>query len=334
MTWLTWRQHRIEMLVMGIILLLFAAILLVNGMHIAADAQKAYNCTSSQPGVCDGAQQALSNDISQILQNLLFLLLSLALPLLAGMFIGAYAIAREFEQGTYRMIWTQGVPWYRWFLSKVGLLSCITLCAFGIWFGLLSWWALPNLRALQDDGLFAFANRFDIWGSVTIAYALFALMLGICAGAVTRRTVPAMAITLVIFIAVRILIVNFARPYYLPPKVLTTSLIMTNTPPASSQLLPANSWMISDTTIDRQGQPVPIDAVMACQQLLGPKATDAETAQYNQCIAAHGLQQRYVYQPGDRYWLFQAIESGIYLLLAALLLAFTFWWIKHRIIRV
>jgi len=67
--------------------------------------------------------------------------------------------------------------------------------------------------------------------------------------------------------------------------------------------------------------------------LLGAKATDAEMARFNQCVTEHGFQNNYIYQPGDRFWLFQAIESGIYLLLAALLLTFTFWWTKYRILR-
>lgn len=333
MTWLTWRQHRIEILIMGLVLLIIAPIFLVSGIHLAADAQKAYACTSNQPDVCAGVNQALSNDIQQIIQNPLFLILALALPLLAGMFIGAYAIGREFEQGTYRMIWTQGTPWYRWLLTKIGLLICIVLCAFGIWFGILSWWAIPNMRALLDAGNFTFTNRFDMWGPVVIAYALFALMLGICASTITRKTVPAMAITLVLFIAVRILIVNFVRPYYLPSKVFINSLLLTNNPADVGPQLPPDSWIFSDTTIDRQGQAVSQEALGVCEALLGPELTDTVMAQYNSCITEHGYVNKTVYQPGDRYWLFQAIESGIYLLISALLLALTFWWTKRRIIR-
>lgn len=333
MIWLTWRQHRIEILIMGLVLLCIAPFLLINGIHIAADAQKAYSCTGT-PTACNGAMHALSNDAQQFAENSSFFILALALPLLAGIFVGGHAIAREFEQGTYRMIWTQGTPWARWILNRIGLLCCIILCAFGLWFGLLACWAGPNLRALQDNGNFTFANIFDIWGIVPIAYALFALMLGICAGTITRKTVPAMAITLVVFVAVRILIVNFARPYYLPPVVLTTSLVITNTPPDSSQLVPPYSWVIKYTVIDRQGQTVSQDALDICNELLGSKGgTDAEQAQYNRCIIEHGFQNRSVYQPAERYWLFQAIESGIYLLLSALLLALTLWWTKHRIIR-
>jgi uncharacterized membrane protein len=331
MIWLTWRQHRIEVLIMGSILLLLTVILLVTGIHSSLDAHALSTCIKNQQADCSAVQGSMSNDINQIAENPFFTISLLALPLLTGMFIGAYAIARELEQGTYRMIWTQGLPWNRWLWRKIGLLICPVLGAFGILFGLLSWW-VSSSNALQWGGSFSFENRFDVWGGVIIAYALFALMLGIFAGTALRRTVPAMAVTLGVFIAVRILVVNFLRPYYLPPVVLTNSLLFSTTPAPAASLVPVNSWIISNTTIDRQGRPVPPDELFNCQDLLGPKANNID--QYNQCISKHGLQNRYVYQPGDRFWLFQAIESGIYLLLAALLFALTFWWIKHRIIRV
>jgi len=39
-----------------------------------------------------------------------------------------------------------------------------------------------------------------------------------------------------------------------------------------------------------------------------------------------------VYQPADRFWFLQAIESSIYLFFAVILVAMTFWWTKYRII--
>jgi hypothetical protein len=62
-----------------------------------------------------------------------------------------------------------------------------------------------------------------------------------------------------------------------------------------------------------------------------PSAQDQYQA-YLQCTKAHGLQEKYLYQPGDRFLLFQEIESGLYVLMSALLFALTFWWTKYRII--
>lgn len=331
MIWLTWRQHRIEILVMGIVLLLFATVLLATSVNIAAESQKIGLTTCmSHHAVCLEAQGTLENYVNALTGGSAFyftcIVLPLILPVLAGMFIGAHAIARELEQGTYRLIWTQGIPWYRWMLTKIGLITCVVFCAFGILYGLLSGWSFHLTTVLQRNWNIDFSNHFDGWGIVTIAYALFALTLGIFTGTAMRKTVPGMALTLVIFVAVRILIVNFWRPYYLPPVVVLT-------PANVSSQISADSWILSEETVNRQGQPVSIDALQVCNRLLSPNPTGTETAQYDRCITDHGFQNKMVYQPADRFWLLQGIESGIYLLLATMLVAMTFWWTKYRIIR-
>jgi len=330
MIWLTWRQHRIEILIIGIILLLFAGVLVATGANIASESQNiSANCVSQQ-SACLQAQGALANYISRIMESSAFyglcIILPLVLPVLAGIFIGAPAVAREFEQGTYRLIWTQGIAWNRWLLIKIGMLICVILCAFGTLFGLFSWWSsfIPTVmpRALNID----FSNHFDGWGVVTIAYALFAFLLGIFTGTVMRKTLPAMAITLVVFVLVRILIVNFWRPYYIPPLVVTTT---ENTSPQ----IPVGSWILSEDIVNQEGQPVTIDAQQICNGLLSSIPTSTETAQYERCIINHGFQNKTVYQPADRFWLLQGIESSIYLLLAAMLFALTFFWTKYRVLR-
>ena len=48
------------------------------------------------------------------------------------------------------------------------------------------------------------------------------------------------------------------------------------------------------------------------------------------CLQAHGWRGLATYQPGYRYWPFQGIETGIYVLLAAALVAVTFAIIRPR----
>ena len=47
-------------------------------------------------------------------------------------------------------------------------------------------------------------------------------------------------------------------------------------------------------------------------------------------MAAHGYRGYLAYQPADRFWAFQGIETGIFLVLAAALLGVTFWVLKRR----
>jgi hypothetical protein len=45
----------------------------------------------------------------------------------------------------------------------------------------------------------------------------------------------------------------------------------------------------------------------------------------------HGISMVQYYQPGDRFWTFQAIESGILLALAIVLLGFAICWVGRRV---
>jgi len=48
------------------------------------------------------------------------------------------------------------------------------------------------------------------------------------------------------------------------------------------------------------------------------------------CLAAHGYRGYVTYQPASRFWAFQGIETGIFVVLAAALLAVTFWVLQRR----
>ena len=57
-------------------------------------------------------------------------------------------------------------------------------------------------------------------------------------------------------------------------------------------------------------------------ELLGPQTLA--------CLAKHGYTQYLTYQPADRYWPFQFIEAGIFVAIAAALIAVTFAVINRR----
>src|SRR5262249_39924083 len=142
--------------------------------------------TQSQDPVCD----ALTSDFRNQFGSASILLLGLTiLPALAGMFLGAPLVAREVERGAHRLAWTQGISRPRWMLTQVGALVIGTAVLFGAFSVLLMWWRAPLDQVAGDR----FANGFDLEGAVPVAYALFALALGMAAGVLVRRTVPAMA---------------------------------------------------------------------------------------------------------------------------------------------
>ena len=85
-------------------------------------------------------------------------------------------------------------------------------------------------------------------GIVPIAYAVFGVALGIAAGALLRRTLPAIAVTLAGFIGVRVLVAQFFRAHYLTP-VTTYYSLTSSWQPARDP----GSWAAASST--RPGTP-------------------------------------------------------------------------------
>ena len=91
---------------------------------------------------------------------------------------------------------------------------------------LLGWWSTPIARATSlatgRTGGSVNASRlapalFGASGIAPIGYALFAFALGVAAGVLIRRTVPAMAVTLAGFAAVQIVVPLWIRPHLMTP---------------------------------------------------------------------------------------------------------------------
>ena len=157
-----------------------------------------------------------------------------------------------------------------------------------------------------------------------VAYAVFAMALGICAGALFRRTVPAMAVTLGGFIAARVAVTLWLRPHYLSPVTVTRSLL-------AQIRLTGSFWLISQGARNPAGQliagpqdqvavfGVPVSSLpQACARLARPPAGGLTSS----CRAAlTGFRSFVTYQPASRFWPFQGIETGVFVVLAGILLA-------------
>jgi hypothetical protein len=149
-------------------------------------------------------------------------------------------------------------------------------------------------------------------GLVPIGYTLFAVALGIAAGTLWPKVVPAMAATLVGFLGTRIAVAWLARPRFLPPRELTYPIVRSNLEPNTT----LGNWVISYGIKDPSGKLVAPNSEIVCPpNASGPGANcganlGVDAASYNWQL----------YQPGDRYWLFQWIELGLFVALAAGLL--------------
>ncbi|MDG6106153.1 ABC transporter permease [Dactylosporangium aurantiacum] len=311
MMWLTWRQHRKQALYTVLGLAALAAFIVPTGlaMHRDFDRLVVRGCPASAVDTpCDGFHEFATRYDSYIYVCVLLLVV----PLLFGLFWGAPLVARELEQGTHRMIWTQGVSRRHWALAKVGLLGgAVTVLA--VVYGLgISWWYEP-LAYTESRFQQIF---FDVQGVAPVGYSLFAVALGIAAGVLSSKVVPAMGLTLSAFIAARIVVALFVRPRLATP--VTNDFPVVSDAAANLGQMSLGSWVLSSDVRRPDGTIVTSGAIICAPD-------DAA-----ECLGGFSaeLRNHQVYQPGERFWWFQWAETGIFVALAVLLV-----WLAVRRIR-
>jgi hypothetical protein len=303
-----------------------------------------------QTGCDAGINDFLSHD--HFMQNMLDIV-ALVAPALFGIFWGAPLVAREIESGTYRLAWTQSVTRSRWLVTKLGVGALATVVAAGALTLTITWW----YRAVDSVGSnqYAVFERRDI---APIAYALFAFGSGALIGAIVRRTVPAMAGTLVTYVVARVVTTVWIRPHLLSPSHATTSLLDSDgfgfisrngsrLTLAARGAAPHNSWELSSQFVTSSGHHASSDQLATflqthCPAIVGPPpgpqapgksfARLADPATFEACRAraAQAFHLLVSYQPAGRYWTFQWLEAGIFVVLAALAAAGCYWWVAKR----
>lgn len=176
MSWLVWRQHRVQ----------FAAVLALLGGYLAAAVTE-----RSHPGL-----GGLTTSFAAYL------------PALVGAFWGGPLLARELETGTADVAWTQAVTRRRWLGVRLAVLCAAAALAAGALLAVLA--VVLDSRGAGGRPVTG-ADRlgvtwFESHGAVPVAYAVFAVALGALVGALCRRVLVAVAATLAAFVAVRALV--------------------------------------------------------------------------------------------------------------------------------
>jgi hypothetical protein len=278
-------------------------------------------------------------------------LLVLLTPALIGAFWGAPLIAREYEAGTQRLVWAQGIGRPYWLAAELAVVGGAAVAAAGLLSALVTWWARP-----LDDAAGSVYDTFAQRDLAPVGYALFACALGVVAGLVIRRTLPAMAVTLAGLIAVRMVVTDWIRPLAGTPRQLAIPLDPDHTGYGSggnilfgigpSTLDPPSpdlpdAWIRSDRIVDAAGHPLTTQALHAACPTIdqrdaggvvgghGP-VPEAARRTLHDCVGTVGASyhELVVYHPGSRYWLFQWWEFAVYLALAALLCGYA--WVRLR----
>ena len=341
MIWLTWRQCRTQFIAVYGLVAAACVWLAVTGPALARLARRNENVYDL----------LTSND--RLLFNGGIAVLAVA-PAVIGIFWGAPLVARELETGTYRLAWNQSVTRGRWLAVKLGFAVLSTGVAVGILTLAITWWAHPidGATGSQRGSLasrltpIAFAMR----GIVPVGYAVFALLLGTLIGLVLRRSVPAMALTLAIYVVVQIAVPLWVRPHLVPAT--TASMVISHSTLDGIGLDGSGTititthagrgdWVLSNETVDAQGRAAALPSWFsslppppAAGQPSGKAAVNQDHGTLDACLARltdEGFRQHLVYQPRDHFWPLQCAETGLYLAASVVLGALSFWWTRRRL---
>jgi hypothetical protein len=326
MAGVTWRQHRIALAGVAVLLGALAVWLWIIGtpLHQAYAAAVACHPASSAAcqalvGAFDGTNDHMTGPTSP---GGVFLQ---AVPVLIGAFVGAPVLARELETGTFRYAWTQGFGRWRWALAKLVLLAVVLAAAAGACGLLVSWYYQPYFasgnQALGLSQIPPFVTLFSLRGVAFPAWTVAAFVIGALAGMLIRRVVPAIVATLAIYAGLAVAAGGFLREHYLTP--LTTS----------SANVPGTAWIISQwwTKNGRfafASPPFNLLNQFCTSPPSGPGKPSSGT--FAQCLAPHGYTMWTSYQPASRFWPFQWIEGGWLLALSVLLIGATVWLVGRR----
>lgn len=335
---LAWRQFRASAAGAAIGLLALAAVVMATRPHFVEAAAAARRACGTEPDCPALSTFALDHTAVRTLAGLLVNLT----PALIGAFWGAPLIAREYEAGTHRLVWAQSITRSRWLAVKLALLAGASVLTAGLLSALVTWWAAP-LDAAAADAYATFGQR-DV---APIGYALFACALGVGAGLLTRRTLPAMTATLAGVLIVRIVVSQWVRPLMFTSRVVSLPLdpdttgygsggnILFGVRPSTLEPTPPhlpNAWIQSLRIEDGAHRPLP-DRVLkaACPTLghdpMGPAGPvpEAVRQQMHDCVVSIARQYHQVvtYQPAGRYWLFQSAELALFVLLAMLVCGYS-----------
>ncbi|WP_033440278.1 hypothetical protein [Saccharothrix sp. NRRL B-16314] len=329
MIWVAWRQQRAVLLSLAAYAAVLIAVLVYLHVRLvlASDVGVTLDCWPNGPGsIC-----AVNDHYWDLRGKLQFWhdsthAATLGFAVLAGAFVGAPMIAREWEQRTHLLVQGQSIGLRRWFATRLAVVLAATVAGAAL-LGGAQWWAaearpdpLETWKRLQP-------TYFEVQPVALIGYTLFAVALGITAGLVLRRSLPAMAVTLLGVVGAVYAVRTFARPDYMTPVVSVGSFAGSNGRPTDP-----GRWSLASGWGDRDGRFIEDRSVT--QEVIGlcngrPGSGSPDT--FQRCLAEHGIVgPANLVHPGDRFWPFQFIEFGLFAAAACLLITLSLWWLRKR----
>jgi hypothetical protein len=362
-----WRQFRSQATVGIVALAVIAVVLVVTGPHLVSvydDAVAACRASGGQSAACNNPVTSTYGGL-----RIATMALVLVVPALIGMFWGAPLIAHELETGTFRLAWTQSVSRLRWLLVKLGLVGLASMVAAGLLSLMVTWWTSPidmvrqNRFSPSDFALHGFVPA----GYAVFAFALAATV-GLLVRRTLPAMAVTLAGFIGARLAVTYWIrPHYMSPVTtnLPLSPSTAGFQFSGPVGGGTVSVTAqaphlaNAWVTAASIVDKAGQAptssylkqVCGSAVSAGQLNAGLKGAGARSAgifggnvsavhagqqmqnALSQCfttLSAH-YHEVVTYQPANRFWTFQTMETALFVVLAAALAGVCAWWVRHRV---
>ncbi|HEY0495920.1 MAG TPA: ABC transporter permease subunit [Kutzneria sp.] len=321
-----WRQQRAQLITLLAVLMVGAGAVIVARMSMTSYLD-GHGLTSCVTGGIQG--NGCGTDVAQSFQDIWFdrmkiaQLFVLALPVLVGLFCGAPLFARELEQGTHVLAFTQSVSRLRWMSSKMLVSAVPALVVVAVVQLLVEWWvgAAGKIGPLAS-GPYFYAT-FGSSGFAPLAYTVFAFTLGMFVGAVSRRTLVAMTVTLGVTVVLRF-VLSSVQQFLVPAQR-----IVSDDPSAS--LAEAGSLEVFGGYLDANGAVVPTakaaDAIGNC----GSRGDATPVTDNAACYRDHGLAKWFAdVVPVSAAGAVHLVEAAIYLGLAVVFVLGTGWAVRRQ----
>jgi ABC-type transport system involved in multi-copper enzyme maturation permease subunit len=352
MNWFTWQQHKKQFLVFGLLTAAFLALAIPTGMHFWDTYQNARAaCTAT--GSCENLSSTLFRTGFDSRMIMIMKSVAIAVPFVLALFLGVPLIAREYSEGTNLLAWTQSVSRRKWLTIKLAWTLLFTVIMAGAIAATSTWWWRTGNELLLDR--FQPLN-FSIQGIVPVAFAVFAVAVGIALGAWFKRLLVAMALTLGLLIVVQTVVSTMVRPHYMTPVTHTSPMSLergTNGASPDEAPMPENAgaaWLLDGVLVSPKGEALDwnnppdkcsftreqVEAQMKAAEQGGARPKGGFMHRDNGpiiglgCLADEGYTWKTQYHPSSRYWNFQRIEAGLYLALTLIPLAATYVFVQRR----
>jgi hypothetical protein len=312
--WLTWRQHRWPILISAVITAALTVSMAITASHLGSMAAA---CLAASPPCHPSHTDPEPSHATYMMNTVVFL------PVLVAAYWGVPLLAREFEQRTLPLAWSQDVSRQKWLFGKTAVMI-VLVAAMGTILAAESVHLAYKYRAYTGDSLFD-GTLFQAGGWMPLTLALAWLAIGIAVGAATRRVLAASAVVGGLWI-VRMVGMTQLRPYFMSPVSLVKPLVFGGKAGVDLSSTSSGNDMSLTTGnppfVDAHGGTHPAQLMM--------DTCSGRDVDFRSCLQGHDLVGTLVkFQPADRMGTFHLIENGMNLALFVIGLVVAWWLVKR-----